>query len=73
MSAAREALRDLWNRRGNPSPEQVCADITSEIELEHYRLGLLAREGLTTDAASAIARRRVELQRAKGVRGSDRP
>lgn len=64
----------LKARRGQTiTPEDTCATIGSEAELEEYRLGLRLRGALTDEASRAIAHRRVELQRAKGVRGSDRP
>lgn len=73
MSSAAETLRRIWRAGGVPTPDEVCADIETETELEAYRAGMRLRGGLSDDVLSAIARRKVALQRAKGVRGSDRP
>ena len=56
-------------RRGEPLTEaEKCAGITSETELEQYRLGLRNGGRLTADAMQAIEVRRRELLVAKGVR-----
>lgn len=61
-------------RRNEPiTPADTCATIETEAELEQYRLGLKQRGALTDEALNAVAVRRVEIQRRKGVRGSDRP
>jgi hypothetical protein len=72
MTDAADTLRRIWRSGGTPTPGEICDDITTEVELEQYRIGLRARGALSDDANGAIARRRIELQRAKGVRGSDR-
>jgi len=61
-------------RRNEPIlPADTCATIETEAELEQYRIGLQQRGALTDDALHAIAVRRVEIQRRKGVQGSGRP
>lgn len=56
-------------RRGEPLTEaEKCAGITSETELEQYRLGLRNDGRLTPDAMQAIEWHRRALRKAKGVR-----
>lgn len=72
-TAAEQLLLEKARRGERILPADTCATITTEVELEQYRLALRAAGGLTDEAQQAVARRRVELQRAKGVRGSERP
>ena len=56
-------------RRGEALTEaEKCAGITSETELEQYRLGLRNDGRLDADALKAIEVRRHALRKAKGVR-----
>ena len=47
----------------------TCATITTQVELQQYRIGLQQRGALTSEAMGAIERRRAMLQRDLGVRG----
>lgn len=72
-SPAQQLLIDKARGGHAITHSEICATIDTEAELEQFRLGLQGRGALTDDARHAIAVRRVEIQRAKGVRGADRP
>jgi hypothetical protein len=69
MTESERRILDKTRAGQTVTPQDICATITSEVELEQDRLGLRARGALDADAAKAVEARRHGLRAAKGVRG----
>ena len=67
MVSARDNLLHAWRTGSEPHPRDVCATITTEVELQSYVEGLKARGVYDNEAAHAVETRRFQLQRDKGV------
>ena len=64
---ARDNLLHAWRMGREADPADTVETITTEAELEMYRVRLRDRGALTDAALFAIERRRHQLQKAKGV------
>ncbi len=69
MTESERIILDKHRRGEHITPEDTCATISTQVELQEYRIGLQQRGALTSEAMGAIERRRAALQRDQGVRG----